>query len=373
MSCKDDDMFTDGDIPRCTPNEDLTSIEYKPIKKELVIPRMFQPVNQPPDNEMTVAGVLLGRHLFFDPILSADSTMSCGSCHGVDGNYTDNLAISKGIDGIAGKRSSMPLVDLIYAEKGLFWDGRVSTLEEQALLPVEDPIELHDTWENVEEKLRSDPKYPRMFRKAFGINESCDISKELASKAIAQFERSLISMGNSKFDRVFYYNDGFLSESAQRGSFFFFDQDDAGEFVPDAECFHCHNAPLFTDLNNPYRNNGLTFFTDDTALSLEDKGRYEVTKDINDIALFKIPTLRNIEFSAPYMHDGRFATLEEVLDHYLCGVKQSPTLDVLMTNHCDPEDEVTFIDAQGKKDIIAFLKTLSDTTFFNNPDYQSPY
>ena len=369
IACKDDDD-TGGGLPP-NPCIDLTDIPFTAEKKELDIPTGFQPINQPLDNEMTVEGVLLGRHLFFDPILSADSTKSCGSCHGVDGHFTDNLATSPGIDGISGRRSAMPLVDLVYSENGLFWDGSSQTLELQALLPVEDPIELHDTWDNVEAKLQRSDIYPSLFRKAFGIGETCDITRDLATRAIAQFERSLISMGNSKFDKVFYQLDGFFTDSELRGKRFFFDEDDDGSFLPDAECFHCHSLPIFTD--NSYKNNGLTFFTDDTAMDLADKGRYEVTKDESHIGLFRVPSLRNVEFTAPYMHDGRFETLEEVLDHYICGIQQSPTLNVLITNHCDPEDPITFIDEQGKQDILAFLKTLSDTTFFSNPEYQSPF
>jgi cytochrome c peroxidase len=366
--CKDDEDNGGMNVSECV---DLTDITFLTQKKELALPTGFQPINQPLDNEMTVQGVLLGRHLFFDPILSADSTKSCGSCHGVDGYFTDNLATSPGIDGVSGVRSSMPLVDLVYSENGLFWDGRSPTLERQALLPVEDPIELHDTWDNVEAKLRRSDIYPAMFRKAFGIGETCDITRDLATKAIAQFERSIISMGNSKFDRVFYRQMGFLSDSEERGKRLFFDEDFAGQFLPDAECFHCHSLPIFTD--NSYRNNGLTFFTEDTAMDLDDKGRYEVTKEERDIGLFRVPSLRNVEFTAPYMHDGRFETLEEVLDHYICGIQQSPTLDVLVTNHCDPEDEILFLSERDKQDIIAFLKTLSDTTFFSNPEYQSPF
>ena len=360
-----------GVNPECV---DLTDIVFNPTTKQIALPISYQPIVQPIDNEMTDQGVELGRFLFFDPILSADSTKSCGSCHGLDGYYTDNLAVSPGIDGIVGTRSAMPLVDLVYAEnakQGLFWDGRVQTLEEQALLPVEDPIELHDTWDNVEEKLKRSERYPRMFREAFGIRENCDITRELASKAIAQFERSLINLGNSEYDNVVIRQIGFFSsESAQRGFQFFFDEDD-GDFVPDAECGHCHSPPLFTD--NSFRNNGLTFFTDETALNIDDLGRYLATNDPNDIGHFRVPSLRNIEFTAPYMHDGRFETLEEVMDHYICGVQQSPTLDVLITNHCDPNDTFRFIDEQGKQDIIAFLKMLSDTTFFDNPAYQSPF
>jgi cytochrome c peroxidase len=367
VACKDDDSSGGDMVPDC---KDLTDIPFRTSPKNINLPEGYQPFYQPLDNEMTNEGVLLGRHLFFDPILSADSTMSCGTCHGLDGNFTDNKKLSRGIDGTLGKRSSMALVDLVYAENGLFWDGRVNTLEAQALLPIEDPTELHDTWENVEEKLRRSDRYPSMFRKAFGIKDDCDITRDLASKAIAQFERSLISLGNSRYDRIFIRGDGFATESELRG-FQFFNDRDFGDNLADAECFHCHAPPTFTD--NLYHNNGLTFFTDETALSIDDLGRYEVTGKHSDIGLFRTPSLRNIEFSAPYMHDGRFNTLEEVMDHYICGVQQSPTLNVLLENHCDPNDQMQFIDEQGKQDIIAFMLMLSDTTFFDNPDYQSPY
>jgi len=361
-------------VPEC---RNLTDISFRTTPKEIILPEGYQPIKQPIDNEMTNEGVLLGRFLFFDPILSADSTMSCSSCHELGGNFTDNRSVSTGIDGLNGHRSSMPILDLVYAENlapnannGLFWDGRVSTLERQALLPVEDPIELHDTWENVEEKLRRSERYPTMFREAFGIKEDCDITRDLASKAIAQFERSVMSLGNSRYDRIFVRGDGVPSESELRG-FQFFNDVDFGDNLADAECFHCHAPPLFTD--NSFRNNGLTFFTDDTAQGIDDLGRYNVTGNVRDIGLFRVPTLRNIEFSAPYMHDGRFNTLEEVMDHYICGIQQSPNLDVLVANHCDPNNQMQFIDEQGKQDIIAFMKMLSDTTFFDHPDYQSPF
>ena len=192
----------------------------------------------------------------------------------------------------------------------------------------------------------------------------------LATKAIAQFERSLITLGNSRYDKIFVRGEGFATEEELRGFQFFNDQD-FGDNLADAECFHCHAPPLFTD--NSFRNNGLTFFTDETALGIDDLGRYRVTGADRDIGHFRVPSLRNIEFSAPYMHDGRFNTLEEVMDHYICGIEQSPTLDPLMQNHCDPNNQMQFIDEQGKQDIIAFMLMLSDTTFFDNPDYQSPF
>ena len=160
--------------------QDLTDIPYEPVDYELVVPCGFPTMEIPADNPLTVDGVQLGRFLFYDPILSADSTMSCASCHLPSGVFTDNLAVSTGIDGIAGTRSSMSLLNVGYFYNGLFWDGRASTLEEQALLPVEDPIEMHNTWPNVVAKLQVHENYPKMFRKAFGIDEQ-NISKRWVS------------------------------------------------------------------------------------------------------------------------------------------------------------------------------------------------
>ena len=194
LSCSDDPAV------KTFEDRDLTDIEYNPQTLEINYPATFPRLEQPQDNIMTVDGVELGRHLFYDPILSADSTMSCASCHFQSSSFTDNLAVSTGIDDIAGTRSSMSLINAGFYNTGLFWDGRADNLEDQALLPVEDPIELHDTWPNVVFKLQCTDNYPVMFRKAFGIEKSSEITKELAAKAIAQFERSMVSSGSSKYD-----------------------------------------------------------------------------------------------------------------------------------------------------------------------------
>ena len=298
---------------------DLTEITYAPEAYTPVIPANFPPLEVPEDNPLTVQGIDLGRHLFFDSILSADSTMSCSSCHLPQGNFTDNLAISKGIDDIAGERSSMTLLNVAFSNTGLFWDGEINTLEEQALLPVEDPIELHDTWPNVESKLRRHADYPAMFRKAFGIEDESEITKELAANAIAQFERIMISSGDSKYDRVINGTDVFTDLELDGHDIFF----DVNEDVTrHAECGHCHNAPLFT--TNEFFNNGLDEVND--LKDFSDLGRGAVTDKLFDMGTFKVPTLRNIEFSAPYMHDGRFATLDEVIDHYVTGGKHADNL-----------------------------------------------
>ena len=230
---------------------DLTSIEYKPTSYKVDLPSHFPPLPVTLDNPMTVHGVQLGKHLFYDPILSADSTMSCSSCHLPEFAFTDNKAMSKGIDGISGTRSTMSLINIGFVRSGLFWDGRVKTLEEQALLPVEDPIELHHTWPDVIKKLKSHAVYPRMFREAFGISNSNEITKELAAKAIAQFERIIISK-DSKFDRIQQGKD-FYTDLELIGYGLYFDDDPD---LPDTECGHCHNIPMAT--SDDFFNNGIT-------------------------------------------------------------------------------------------------------------------
>lgn len=337
---------------------DLRSIPFNPQAYE--IPRIegFPIMIPGEDNPLTVEGILLGRKLFYDPILSADSTLSCASCHFATSGFTDNLAMSTGIDGIAGRRSAMSLINVGFYNRGLFWDGGVATLESQALLPVEDPVELHDSWPNVINKLQRHDEYPFDFRRAFGIANISEIDRNLAAKAIAQFERSLISSGNSKFDRV-ARREAFFTEEEENGFLMFFDA--APGVLPDAECGHCHNAPLFT--TNEYLNNGLDPIDD--LNDFVDKGRGDITGVLFDNGKFRVPTLRNISFTAPYMHDGRFETIEEVIDHYNSGGFFSDSRHPLITPLGLSEENIS--------DLIAFLKTLDDPDALNNPEYQSPF
>ena len=345
-----------GPNPEPIDPNDLTNITYNPKDYVLQAPSSFPEMQIPVDNKLTEQGVLLGRKLFYDPILSADSSMACASCHLQKGNFTDNLKVSEGIDRIAGKRSSMSLLNIGYVTTGLFWDGRADNLEEQALLPVEDPIELHHTWPEVIDKLKQHVDYPKLFREAFGINNKMDITRELAAKAIAQFERTLVSSGNSKFDRV-QRNEIFFTDEELDGFLMFFDED---PLLPDAECGHCHNKPLFT--TDEFINNGIEPISN--LEDFPDKGRGGVTSLLIDQGKFRVPSLRNIEFSGPYMHDGRFETLEEVLDHYNSGGHLQANKDVLVL----PLN----LDEGQKQAIIAFLKTLSDPEFLNNPKYSDP-
>ncbi len=352
-NCGDDD-----EMPG-TGDDSLTHIPYDPTPFGLQIPPGFPPMFIPPDNPMTEEGIQLGRHLFFDPILSADSTMGCFSCHLPEGSFTDNKAVSLGIKGLPGKRSSMGLLNVGFFEIGKFWDGRAATLEDQALGPVEDALELADTWENVEMKLRRHSTYPKMFREAFGIDSKQEITRQLAVKAIAQFERTMIA-GDTKYHKV------------QRGEAFFTDDELAGHQhyfeengVTSAQCFHCHGAPLMAN-DKEYFNNALDEV--DFLNDFPDPGRGMVTQDSFDNGRFRAPSLINIVLTAPYMHDGRFNTLEEVMDHYVSGGHPSP-------NRASEMDELrdSMLTQIEKQQVLAFLEALTDTTYLSNPLYKSPF
>ncbi len=359
-SCDDDEG------PSMTADRSLTHIAYNPEPFELIIPVGLPQMEHPADNPQTVAGVTLGRMLFFDPILSLDSTISCASCHEPHLSFTDGKAVSDGVDGRQGSRSSMSLLNVgFHGQAGLFWDGRASALEEQALLPIEDPNEMANTWEEVELRLRRHPSYPELFRQAFGIDRSSEVDRDHVVKAIAQFERTLISSGDSEYDR-FDRNEYSPSDDAITGFELFFDDAAPGTSLPEAECGHCHNRNLFT--TNEFRNNGL-----DPVNSVDDytdKGLGAVTGNRLDNGKFKIPTLRNILLTAPYMHDGRFETIEEVLDHYNSGGHHVANLD---EDNVDNLMEPQGLSERHKRQLIAFLATLTDSSFIKNEAFQNPF
>lgn len=347
----------DCPMEETTIDVDLTDIAYNPIEKTIQAPINFPIFEQPADNMLTEDGFNLGLHLFYDPILSRDSLKSCSSCHLPEGSFTDNRAFSFGVDEAEGDRSSMSLLNVGFYYDGLFWDGRVNTLEEQALLPIEDVVELHTTWPEVIVKIQNQKLYQELYRKAFGITNANQISKELTVKALAQFERSLVSSGQSKFDQseagIYIY-----TPQEQMGFDIFFD---TNLNLPDGQCFHCHDKPLLT--TNEYLNNGIT--AADDWNDFPDLGLGEHTDLESDKGKFRTPTLRNIEFTAPYMHDGQFQTLEEVMEHYNSGgfksKGKSPFLDSIA---------LTPIQTDA---VIAFMKTLSDRPFMDNPDFANPH
>ena len=342
---------------RCSnPSQDSIQGPFSPTPFSIQEPGHFVKMTTPLDNPMTIEGIALGRQLFYDPILSRDSTVSCGNCHQLQYGFTDNLEVSLGIDQRKTKRSALPIINLAYHYRNFFWDGRVKTLEEQALHPILDTNEMDFTWDGVEERLQKHPTYPSLFRNAFGIEKKSGITRILVTRAIAQFERSLVSY-NSKYDQVLREEAKYTSEE-YRGHQIFFDAD---ENIPAGECAHCHADPLFTNLE--FFNNGIQKGAN--LNEFRDLGRGEVTQYQYDNGKFKTPTLRNIAVTAPYMHDGRFKTLEEVIDHYASGghfsINVSPNVRQLNLTEND------------KTALIAFLHCLTDSTFINNEQFSNPF
>lgn len=316
-------------------------------------PAHFPPPPLRADNPLTVQGVALGKKLFFDPILSSDLTQSCGSCHRQPDGFTDRKnALSRGVLGQLGTRNSMPLFNLLLHNNGFFWDGRSVKLREQALVPIQDHLEMNDNLPNVVSKLNDVRTYRLMFDAAFGDKE---ITPERIGLALEQYMYSLVS-GDSKFDRVQRGLDTF-SISEKKGQILFNTEFNPASGITGADCFHCHGDINFT--NNEYLNNGLdSIFTD--------KGRALVTGRANDEGKFKVPSLRNVEVTGPYMHDGRFKTLEEVVEHYNSGIRFSSTLDP----NIHTIRQGLQLTASEKRDLINFMKTLTDQTYLNNPKYR---
>ena len=334
---------------------------YLPTPYNLEIPSHFPDMIIPADNPMTVEGVELGRFLFYEKRLSGDNTQSCASCHLPSASFSDPNQYSTGIDGIQGIRHSMALVNLGW-EDFFFWDGRKTTLETQILEPVPNPIEMHQSWKRTVEKLNADVTYRNRFFKAFG-EEGIDSTK--ATKAIAQFIRTLIS-GESKFDVMYKYENNLALNLSEQAILQTVDVEewagyDLFKSLNGADCFHCHNGPLMRV--KKFSNNGLM------PNSVDDRGRASVTNNPEDNYKFKVPTLRNIALTAPYMHDGRFATLDEVIEHYSSGIHMSPTIDPLIEFGSQGGVQ---LDAQEKYLLKRFLLTLTDQKFVINPNFQDP-
>ena len=340
--------------PLIGPDGDLRAIPYQPIVYTLQEPGRFVKMQAFEENPLTEAGVALGRQLFYDPILSRDSTRSCSSCHIQAFGFSDTTQLSLGIEDREGKRNAIALTNLGYHYTQFFWDGRVASLEEQALIPVEDSLELGNSWEEVEQRLQEHPSYPIDFREAFGIENTAEIDRYVVAKALAQFERTLIS-ADSKFDQVLRGEASF-TPSEERGRLIFFDE---SEVLPTGECAHCHVGPLLTTLT--FFNNGL----DNTDGTLLDVGQEGVTGNVFDRGKFKTPSLRNIALTAPYMHDGRFNTLEEVIEQYNKGGHYS--------KNESPNIRPLGLQAQDKADLIAFLHTLTDTSYLVREELSNPF
>lgn len=287
------------------------------------------------NNELTQSGFELGRKLFYDPILSKDNTISCGSCHQqVVAFAHGEHKLSHGINGLLGTRNSPALFNIAW-QNAFFWDGGSTSIELQPVGPITNPVEMDETITNVISKLRSTSTYPSLFQNAYGKDT---ITSQLMLRALAQFMAAMVS-ADSKYDQ---YKNGTASFNSEELN---------GYQIFRQHCESCHKEPLFTDLS--YRNNGL-----DIAFG-RDAGRARITLQPQDSGKFKVPSLRNIAVTGPYMHDGRFNSLSLVIDHYRSGIKQSSTLDSQLISGIS-------LTAAEKLALLSFLNTLTDYTFIND-------
>jgi len=334
-----------------------------PTPYVLTLPRGFPTPVIPVDNPLTKEGVALGRMLFYEKALSRTGTMACGSCHQQSKAFTDGLPLAVGVDGIANPRGTMSLANVLWSSQ-LTWDGVFTTLETQALKPLETTSELHQPLTVGVSKLQATSNYPTLFLTAFGTKT---ITNELVLKALAQFERTLIS-SNSRYDKFTATRQGFTNDEV--AGLQLYTTHIAPGVVRGAECFHCHTQPLMSsNYEGKFFNNGLD-------VTFTDIGRGSVTGLAVDKGKFIAPTLRNITLTAPYMHDGRFKTLEEVLDHYSDHVQMSsPGLDNNLLNVTNDPPFGTHIDltAIEKKQLLAFLNTLTDSTFITDKRFSNPF
>jgi len=320
----------------------------------------YRPINSPSDNPMTYEGIQLGRMLFYDSTLSLTKRVSCGSCHKQQYSFGDNTKLSTNVLGSTVRNTSV-LVNLGMNSK-FFWDGRQSSVEDA----VRDALnhEMHPDFTADIGYLSNTPQYVYLFKKAFG--RPGDITQDKMIKALAQFIRTINST-NSRMDR--YLRQEITLNTAELAGFqAFFDQSLG-------DCFHCHFDPV----------GGLTFASQDPIAMFSnnaldsvnsvsqfiDKGYGAITGDTNDNGKFKVPTLRNVAVSAPYMHDGRFATLDQVIGHYSDSLKPSPTVNAVNLQHYYARG--LHLDAQGKANLLAFLNALTDTSFLHNPALSNPF
>ncbi len=312
--------------------------------KEIIPEGWPQPVYRFERNPLTEKGFALGRELFYDPILSKDNTISCGTCHQQFVAFANaDHALSHGIDGKFGTRNSPGLFNLTW-HPSFMHDGGVNHIENQPLAPVENPVEMDEKMANVIAKLQSSAKYRRLFNDAFGSEE---VNYQRFAFAFTQFMGMMYSY-NSKYDAV----------KRKEGTSAFNASEQKGYDLFIAKCNSCHKEPLFSDFS--FRNNGLS-----VNPNLKDSGRAHITLNPLDIYKFKVPSLRNIALTRPYMHDGRFETLEECLNHYTSGVTNLLNLDPQLQNGISLSD-------QDKQDIIAFLKTLTDYKFLFDKKFADP-
>lgn len=325
-------------LSACT-NEELAPLHQNINLVE--IPKGFDAIDFPEDNAYSDARWQLGKKLFYDPIMSLDSTISCSTCHKASLAFSDDIALSLGTLGRIGTRNSPTLANVAY-HPYYTREGGVPTLEMQILIPIQEHNELGFNIVELAEKMKNIPQYVQMSQEAYDREPDAFV----ITRSIANFERSIIS-GRSKYDQyVHYANNSALNEIELKGMNLFFGDK--------TNCSLCHGGFNFS--NYAFENNGL-------YLEYTDTGRYRLTGKDEDLALFKVPSLRNIELTAPYMHDGSIATLEQVIDHYNTGGKNHPHKNELIKPLGLNEDQ--------KNQLLAFLKALTDDSFVNNPIYQN--
>jgi cytochrome c peroxidase len=310
----------------------------KPIIEEIEItyPDYFPaPVYDFTNNQFTQKRFLLGKKIFFDKQLSSDGTISCNSCHAQTHGFADhNVSFSLGVNGAIGSRNSPSIANMIWSPY-FMWDGGVNHIEVFSVAPITNPDEMHETMSNVLSKLNSNIQYRKLFKEAYGSDL---ITDQLLLKAITLFMSKIISC-NSKYDKM------------RQGKVEYNSMENEGYDLFKQKCASCHTEPLFT--NYQFINNGIdSFFTD--------LGRAKITFNNEDRGKFKVPSLRNIELTYPYMHDGRFWSLEQVLNHYRSGIRNSETLHPTLTNGI----EITELEQQK---IISFLRTLTDYNLMGDP------
>lgn len=325
-------------------------------------PYFFPAPQLPGFNPMTEEGVELGRHLFWEKELSRDLTISCGSCHAPANAFTDHRTFSPGVGGALSRRNSMALINLAW-NTSFFWDGRDTNLEQQILEPVSHPDEMDLAWSEAVSRIGQNATYQDMFTQAFGT--PCVDSVRI-SYAIAQFLRTMVS-ARSKFDKARYYGEAMLTPAEVRGLELFLAEGGDPSVFPGGQsggdCFHCHGGALVEFTDHQFRNNGLD------SIIIGDFGREEVSGLGLDRGLFRTPTLRNIALTAPYMHDGRFSTIREVVEHYNSGGHDSQTLSPLMKF----PDLGLGMSEQDIDDLVLFLESLTDEEFVADDRFSDPH
>ncbi|WP_276481067.1 cytochrome-c peroxidase [Paraflavitalea pollutisoli] len=333
----------------------------------LVYPANFgNRISIPDDNPMTEEGVQLGRRLFYETRLSANNRVSCATCHQQAKAFTDGLRFSQGVDDTPTPRNAMSLANLLWV-RNFFWDGRAKGLEAQASFPLTDPHEMGQSLAVSAQKLQADGRYASLFAQAFGTPQ---ITGQRIVQALAQFERTLIS-ANSKYDQ--YLRGEYQPTTSElNGLQLFFSNPNAEKNIRGASCGHCHGGPkTFIEL---FHNNGL-----DTVPA--DKGREVITGQSIDRGRFRVATLRNIALTAPYMHDGRFANLEDVVDHYNEHIQPSETLSTFLQGNqggmgsamSGRGDLQLGLTTAERKDLLAFLHLLTDSSFIQDKRFSNPF